>query len=78
MWRSGRRDTFVAVAEKLRFSRAAARLHVSQLPLSPAILALERELGVQRLHRNSRPASLAQTGDVLRGDIRLPRGSCGG
>ena len=54
---------FVAVAEKLHFSRAAEQLDISTPTLSHQIQALETMLGAQLLSRRKKSAvSLTQTG----------------
>jgi DNA-binding transcriptional LysR family regulator len=56
---------FVAVADELHFGRAAARLKMTQPPLSRQIQKLERVVGAQLLERDNRRVRLTAAGEVF-------------
>jgi len=61
---------FLVLAEELHFVRAAARLNVSQPPLSRHIQALEHELGFALFVRGSQRVSLTEAGAAFYNDVK--------
>lgn len=68
---------FAAVAETLHFGRAAARLNMTQPPLSQSIMALERELGAPLFVRTKRSVALTPFGAQWLVHVRAVLGDLG-
>jgi len=60
---------FIAVARERSFTKAAAKLQVSQSALSYTMRTLEERLGLRLLTRTTRSVSLTEAGDRLLGSI---------
>ena len=65
----GELAAFAAVAEERSFTRAAARLGISQSALSHSIRGLEKRLGLQLLARTTRSVSPTAAGTALLQDL---------
>ena len=63
-------NAFLTVAEEKSFTRAAARLGVSQSALSHTIRRLETRLGVRLLTRTTRSVAPTEAGERLLGALR--------
>jgi DNA-binding transcriptional LysR family regulator len=61
---------FVAAAEELNISRAAARLHISQPPLSRQIRDLEQEIGTPLFDRGHKTLKLTSAGAYFLAEAR--------
>ncbi len=63
-------EAFVAVCTTGSFTRAAEHLGITKSAASQQVAALERELGVQLLHRSTRRHTLTESGESLLTDAR--------
>jgi len=61
---------FIAVAEELHFGRAAARLNMTQPPLSRQVQLLEHALDILLLERTSRSVRLTSAGRAFLAEAR--------
>ena len=59
----------IAVAREKNFTRAAARLGITQSAVSHAVRSLEQRLGVQLLDRNSRSVQPTEIGEQLLANV---------
>jgi DNA-binding transcriptional LysR family regulator len=62
--------SFLVLAEELHFTRAAARLHLTQPTLSQQIQALERQLGADLVKRDARGCTLTEIGHQVAAEAR--------
>lgn len=65
-------ESFVAVAEELSFTRAAARLHLAQPPLSRHVRTLEDRLGLRLFERTNRTVCLTGAGRSFYAEVQEP------
>jgi DNA-binding transcriptional LysR family regulator len=56
---------FIAVAEEMNITRAAARLHMTQPPLSRQIQQIEASVGLPLFERGARPLRLTEAGRIF-------------
>ena len=56
---------FIVVADEQHFGRAAKRVGIEQSPLSRAMSALERVVGVRLLERTTRGSKLTPAGQIF-------------
>jgi DNA-binding transcriptional LysR family regulator len=61
---------FIAVAEEENITRAAARLHVSQPPLTRQIRDLEEEIGIELFERTAKSIKLTEAGRLFLKEAR--------
>jgi len=71
-------EYFVTVADERNFTRAAAKLHVTQPGVSAQVRQLERELGQELLDRSGRVTRLTEAGQVVLPFARAALGAVAG